>query len=76
MKKILFFLLTLLILSSCARKEEPVSGVTFKDDLSRTVTVSEPKRTAALISSVAEIWTLAGGEVVACPDDCLSLIHI
>lgn len=70
MKKTFIFLLTLLILSSCARKEKPVSGVTFTDDLSRTVTVSEPKRTAALISSVAEIWTLAGGEVVACPDDC------
>lgn len=69
MKKTLLFLLTLLILTSCTRQEEETSGVTFTDDLSRTVTVSEPKRTAALIGSMAQIWTLAGGDVVACPDD-------
>ncbi|MGN0907169.1 MAG: ABC transporter substrate-binding protein [Bullifex sp.] len=69
MKKTLLILLTLLILTSCTRQDEKTSGVTFTDDLSRTVTVSEPKRTAALIGSMAQIWTLAGGDVVACPDD-------
>lgn len=43
--------------------------VTFIDDLGRTVSVSEPKRVAALIGSFADIWYQAGGEVCACAED-------
>lgn len=44
-------------------------GYTFVDDLGRSVTVDKPKRVAALIGSFAEIWQLAGGEVICAPDD-------
>lgn len=43
--------------------EEKTSGVSFTDDLGRTVTLTEtPQRVAALIGSFAEIWCLAGGK--------------
>ncbi len=43
--------------------EQEASGISFTDDLDRTVTLSEPpRRVAALIGSFAEIWCLAGGK--------------
>ena len=42
---------------------------TFTDALGRTVTVEEIKRVAALLGSFADIWYLAGGEVIASADD-------
>jgi len=42
---------------------------TFTDDLGREVTVQGPERVAALIGSFAQVWTLAGGQVVASADD-------
>ena len=46
-------------------------AVTFSDALGRTVTVSHPRRVAALIGSFADIWCLAGGRdtLVAAADD-------
>ncbi len=43
--------------------------VIFTDDLGREIIVENPKRVAALLGSFADIWYLAGGEVVACADD-------
>lgn len=43
--------------------------VTFTDALGRRVTVDHHKRVAALLGSYAEIWHLAGGEVIASADD-------
>ncbi len=43
--------------------------VVFTDDLGREVTVTEPKRVAALLGSFADVWLLAGGEVCATADD-------
>ena len=44
--------------------------MTFTDDLGREVTVaSNPERVASLLGSFTDIWYLAGGEVVATPDD-------
>ena len=37
------------------------TGVTFEDDLGRTVTVDQPERVVVLIGSFAHIWYLAGG---------------
>ncbi len=52
------------------RNAEDESGsVTFTDALDRTVTVNNPQKTAALLGSFAEIWTLAGGQLAAAPDD-------
>lgn len=47
------------------------NAVTFSDALGRTVTVSHPRRVAALIGSFADIWCLAGGQdtLVAAADD-------
>lgn len=74
-------LVLVLCLSGCTKPEstqtdgtqpETVSqnqSVTFTDDLGRTVTVDHPKRVAALLGSFADVWYLAGGEVIAAPDD-------
>ena len=45
------------------------ASVTFTDDLGRELTVENPERVAALLGSFADIWYLAGGEVVASADD-------
>lgn len=56
--------------SSAADGSETIGAVTFTDALDREVTIAkEPKRAAALLGSFAEIWTLAGGELAAAPDD-------
>lgn len=44
--------------------------VTFTDALNREITVAKnPKRTAALIGSFADVWQLSGGEVCAAVED-------
>lgn len=75
MKKSVFALvLALLLLTGCgggeqAKEVKEESAVTFTDDLGRSVTVEHPERAAALLGSFAQIWQLAGGEVVAAADD-------
>ena len=51
------------------QSELQIDGITFTDDLGRTVTVNNPQRVAALLGSYADIWYLAGGEVCASADD-------
>ena len=42
----------------------------FTDDLGREVSLpEEPKRVACLLGSFADVWVLAGGTVIAAPDD-------
>lgn len=58
-----------LALSGCAKAPEQQSnaaepaeqGVSFTDDLGRSMTVERPERVAALIGSFADVWCLAGG---------------
>jgi len=75
MKKRILILLTILcMLTGCAApaaEVAPTSGtaVTFTDDWGRTVTVDQPQRTASLLGSFAQVWLLAGGQVIAAPDD-------
>ena len=61
--------LCLLCLCGCQKNDEQAvtnDGVTFTDALGRTVTVANaPQRTAALIGSFADVWSLAGGKVCA-----------
>lgn len=47
---------------SAQSSPEQAEGVTFVDDLGRTVTVNNPQRVATLIGSFADIWCLAGGK--------------
>jgi iron complex transport system substrate-binding protein len=51
--------------------EPEQEGVTFVDDLGRTVTVESAQRVAALIGSFAQTWCLAGGQdsLVAAAND-------
>lgn len=72
MKKIVILLLCLCLLWGCGAQDTETTApksVTFTDDLGRTVTVSEPKRVAVLLGSFAQVWLLAGGQVVAAPED-------
>lgn len=45
------------------------TGVTFMDDLGRTVTVERHDRVITLIGSFTDVWLLAGGEVVGAAND-------
>ena len=70
--KLLCLLMALSLLCGCggpAAEMESTGGVTFTDDLGRTVTVNQPKRVACLLGSFAQVWELAGGEVIATADD-------
>lgn len=69
MKRFLSLLLLCALLCGCTPAPSPGEGFAFTDDLGRTVTVDSPERVACLLGSFAEIWTLAGGEVIAAPDD-------
>lgn len=45
------------------------TGITFTDDLGRTVTVKSHERVVTMIGSFTDIWFLAGGDVVATAND-------
>ena len=51
------------------KNEEDAKNYTFTDALGREVTVGETKRVAALLGSFADVWYLAGGEIIASADD-------
>lgn len=71
-RTITIFLLFCLLLSGCGGAAEAVqseTAYTFTDDLGRLVTVDSPKRVAALLGSFAQVWQLAGGQVIATADD-------
>lgn len=46
--------------------------ISFTDDLGREVIVSKNNRVAALMGSLADVWILSGGEVVAASKDTWS----
>ena len=76
MRKLISFLLITVLLCGCSSQSQPQfapeadsSGVTFVDDLGRTVTVRDPQRVACLLGSFAQVWQLAGGQVIATADD-------
>ena len=70
MKKLFIIILVILLLGGCGSPAaESRGGITFTDDLGRTVTVENPQRVAALLGSYADVWYLAGGTVCASADD-------
>ena len=70
MKRMIALLMSLFLLTGCgAAGRAEAGGVTFTDDLGRQITVDNPQRVAALLGSFAQIWQLAGGEVIATADD-------
>ena len=50
-------------------QNEETEDYIFTDALGRTVAVNNPERVAALLGSFADIWYLAGGEIIASADD-------
>lgn len=66
-------IILVLFVMSCKSYEtssESENLITFTDALGRSVSVSQnPERTAALLGSFAEVWQLAGGDLVASADD-------
>ena len=62
-----------LLLAGCAAGPQNTGEgdtVTFTDALDRTVTVEKsPERTAALLGSFADVWTLSGGALCAAAGD-------
>lgn len=69
LKRMLALALVLAVLSPRGLALAASGAVVFTDDLGREVTVSSPRRVAALLGSFAQVWQLAGGEVVATADD-------
>ena len=74
--KLFLLFLILCLLCGCRSQSQPQLdpeadsfGVTFVDDLGRTVTVRDPQRVACLLGSFAQVWQLAGGQVIATADD-------
>ena len=69
MKKRILLILLALLLTGCAAVPSSSEGTTLTDALGRTVTVGSPRRAACLLGSYAQIWQLAGGQVIATADD-------
>lgn len=70
MKKLLCVFL-LFCLVGCQSENDDHKSFDFViiDDLNREVSFNQPKRVATLLGSYADIWMLAGGEVIASADD-------
>ena len=59
--------------SASDEKLSEAEAVSFTDALGREVKIErKPERTAALLGSFADVWTLAGGEICAAPEDAWS----
>lgn len=64
MKKLLILVLCLCFLTGCAPAQQSETGYTFTDDTGTVVTVPEkPETVAVLLSSLADLWITAGGQV-------------
>lgn len=67
LKKTVIVVMSALLLAGCfSQPEKKNEAISFTDDLGREVTLDQPKRTAALIGSFADIWCLAGGRDTLC----------
>ncbi len=58
------------LFAASARKPSKKSSVNFTDDLGRKVSVQKTENAAVLQGSLASLWILAGGKMVAATTDC------
>lgn len=64
MKRLLILAVCLWFLTGCAPAQQTGVGCTFMDDTGAMITVPEkPETVAVLLSSLADLWTTAGGQV-------------
>lgn len=64
MRKAVLILFCLLLLTGCSPANRISEGYTFTDDLGREVTAPyKPQTVAVLLSSLSDLWIIAGGEV-------------
>lgn len=67
---VLVFITSMLYITACkGQPEQNEKSITFRDSLGRDVNVSSFEKTAVLSGSLAEIWTLAGGEIFGVTND-------
>ncbi len=79
MKKhyIIFIMLITVLLSGCNQNagnsiQITSDEISFTDSIGHEIHIKSPEKTAVLSGSLAEIWTLAGGELYGVTDDAYS----
>lgn len=78
MKKWIVGLLVLMVMGCQKSPDQTVSEhlLCFVDDFQREVCFEKPERVATLLGSYADLYLLAGGEIVAAPDDAWEDYHL
>ena len=76
MKRVVTGLLALVCVLACLTGCSGKKKYTFTDDLGRKVTLRQPERVAALLGSFAELWYLAGGELLAASNDAFTDLNL
>ncbi len=70
MRRWMILILLGAMLAGCAAPAQEPAALCFTDDLGREIRLpGQPERVACLLGSFAEVWMLAGGQVIAAPDD-------
>lgn len=69
MKKMMIIGIMFLLLGCTQTSSHLETGNGIIDDLGREVVIENPQRVVTLLGSYADIWYLAGGEIVASADD-------
>lgn len=72
MKRIIYFLFILALLTGCAASPVQEGGITFTDDLGYPVCLDSWDRVVSLYGSFAETWLLAGGSLVGTTQDAIT----
>ena len=72
MKRLLCFFLALLLLCGCTPLQRNKAQLTFTDDLGYTVELQHWERVVSLYGSFAEVWLLAGGNLVGATEDAVT----
>lgn len=72
MKRLLCIFLALILLCGCSSQQKTPAQLTFTDDLGYTVELQSWERVVSLYGSFAEVWLLAGGNLVGTTEDAVT----